>query len=415
MKEIRTNWRAFSHRNYRISFAANLISNLGFWVGRVAQAWLVLQLTNSGTYLGILAALQFIPFLLVILIGGYIADRFNKRNVLMITNGFAFFVNVLLGLLIITEIVQIWHVMFLAFLQGLTDGIDKPVRQSFVGELVGLSDIANAISLNSTSFNLGRVLGPAISGTLIATLGTGPAITINGISFLFVLIAMLKIRESELFIKDTNKDEQTLGKAFRYVRTRPDLYVIMSVCFFMGAFGLHFEIFNILMTTKEFELGSAYFGFLGTCLAIGTFFAALISSQLERFQSTNFVIFSSVVFSSLLLASSFLPTFESFATILPFVGAAALTTVIAANSTTQLTTDQRIRGRVLGIYQFVFIAGAPLATPIIGWSSEAFGIRQTIAGCALMTMLPVLCIAFALRNRLDAPVDNSIEFVLSKD
>jgi len=157
-------------------------------------------LTNSGTYLGILTALQFAPFMIVILVGGYIADRFKKRSVLMITNFFASLVNILLGILVITNSVQIWHVMFLAFLQGLTDGIDKPVRHSFVGELVGLKDIPNAIALNSTNFNLGRVLGPAISGILIATIGTGLAIAINGVSFLFVLFAMLRIKESELFL-----------------------------------------------------------------------------------------------------------------------------------------------------------------------------------------------------------------------
>jgi len=371
-------------------------------------------LTNSGTYLGILTALQFAPFMIVILVGGYIADRFKKRSVLMITNFFASLVNILLGILVITNSVQIWHVMFLAFLQGLTDGIDKPVRHSFVGELVGLKDIPNAIALNSTNFNLGRVLGPAISGILIATIGTGLAIAINGVSFLFVLFAMLRIKESELFLKEPQGDVQTLRQAFSYVRFRPDLYVIMSACFFMGTFSLHFEIFNILMTTKEFGLGSASFGFLGTCLAIGTFLAALISSRLEHFRSTKFVIGSSVAFSSLLLFSAFLPTFQSFATLLPLVGAAALTTVIAANSITQMTTDQRIRGRVLGIYQFIFIAGAPFSSPIIGWSSQVFGVRQTIAGCALMTMVPILLLAIVLKNKLIAPSDNSIESVLSR-
>lgn len=388
------------------------MSNLGFWIGRIAQAWLVLELTDSGTYLGILAGVQFLPFLLVILLGGAIADRFRKRSVLAITNSISTFLNLLLGYLVIVDKVQIWHVMLIAFLQGLSDGIDKPVRQSFVGELVGPKDISNAISLNSLNFNFGRIVGPAAAGVLIATVGTGQAIAVNGVSFLFVLIAMLKVRESELFLPENRSNKNTLGEVFEYVKQRPDLISIMGVCFFLGTFGLHFEIFNILMTSREFNSGSESFGLLGTCLALGSFLAALVSPRLEKLHSAKFVIAGAILFSLLLLISSMLPSFTSYAAILPFIGFAALSTIIAANTMTQVNSDYRIRGRVLGIYQFAFISGIPVSSPLIGWSAETLGVRTTIACCALLTMVPICLLATSFRGKLTVPKDVAFEAVI---
>lgn len=406
------NWRSFRHPNYRILFRANAIANIGSWIQRVAQAWLVLELTHSGTYLGLIAALQLGPFIFVILAGGVAADRLNKRLVLIFTNISFFITASTLGVLVILGIVEFWHVMVMAVILGITDGIDKPVRQSFVSEVVGIKDMPNAISLNSANFNFGRLVGPAVAGILIAGFGTGPAFIINGVSYLFVFSAMLRMNKEDLFQKERVRNTGTLKEGFRYVLARPDIYVTMMVGFFLATFALNFEIFNALMSTKEFNKGVASFGLLGTFVAIGSFSGALISSRLESHRSTQFVIVGGMVCSFIILISSVMPTYATYAACLPFAGAAALSTVIAANSNTQLNSDPLIRGRVVGIYQFIFLAGTPISSPLIGWSCEYFGIRRTIFACGLLTIVPLLIIWKKYQNQLDVPKDISIISVL---
>lgn len=409
------NWRAFNHRNYRIIYRANALSNIGSWVQRIAQDWLVLELTHSGTYLGIISALQFTPFLLVSLQSGAMADRFNKRRVLVFTNIAGGSTALALGLLIVTDQVKLWHIIVMAFLLGLNDAIDKPVRQSFVAELVGTKDMPNAISLNSASFNLGRLIGPAVSGLLIALFGTGPAFLINAFAYVFVIAAMLRINEEHLFKIPKNHGPASIKEGLRYVRARPDIFVTMSVCFFMASFGLNFQIFSALMATKIFNKSATSFGLLGTILAIGSLSAALFSPRLEKYRSTRFVIIGSIVFSAAVFISAFMPSYTTYAICLPFAGAAALTTMIAANSVTQLNSDHAIRGRVMGIYQLAFLGGTPFTSPLIGLASETIGVRATIASCALLTLIPILLIWFHFKWVIAVPTNISISAVLDSD
>ena len=270
------NWRALRHHNFRILFRANSISNVGSWIQRIAQAWLVLEITESGTYLGIIAALQFAPFLLVSMQGGAMADRLDKQRVLLFTNVLFVTSSLVLGSLIIMEKVQLWHVMALALVLGFTDGIDKPVRQSYISELVGIKDMPNAISLNSANFNFGRLVGPAIAGFLIAILGTGPAFIINGFSYVFVISAVFRIKKDQLFEIPRNIGPVKIREGIRYVLARPDILVTMATCSVMATFGFNFELFNALMATKEFKGGVASFGLLGTAVAVGSLTAALL-------------------------------------------------------------------------------------------------------------------------------------------
>ena len=409
------NWRALRHHNFRILFRANAVSNIGSWIQRVAQAWLVLELTGSGTYLGIIAALQFAPFLLVSMQGGAMADRLDKRKVLLFTNVLFVLSSLALGLLIVFERVQLWHVMVLALILGFTDGIDKPVRQSYISELVGIKDMPNAISLNSANFNFGRLVGPAIAGLSIAVLGTGPAFLINGFSYVFVISATLRIRKQELFEIPKNTGPVKILEGIQYVLARPDIFVTMAACSILATFGFNFEIFNALMATKEFKGGVASFGLLGTAVAVGSLSAALISPRLEKYRSTRFVLVGAVIFCLCLLLISVMPSYLTYAISLPLLGATALTTVIAANSITQVNTDHEIRGRVMGIYQFVFLGGAPFSSPLIGWLSETIGIRQTIALCSLASLVPILAIWIFYRNKLTVPIDISVSGTLKKD
>jgi len=406
------NWRAFRHRNFRILYPANAASNIGGWVQRIAQDWLVLELTHSGTYLGIVTALQFAPVWFVSLPGGALADRFNKRKVLVVTNSIAGLTSLALGLLVITDTVKIWHVMAIAFVLGLADATDKPVRQSFVSEMVGIADMPNAVSLNSANFNFGRLVGPALSGLLIAAFGTGPSFLINASAYVLVIIVMANIREAELFRKPRTPGPTTIREGLKYVMARPDLFVVMSVIFFVTTFGLNFQLFNALMATKVFNKGVTTFGLMGTIIAVGSLSAALFSPRIEKYRSTKFVIFSAFTFGFAIFIIAFMPTFITYMMMLPVAGAAALTTMIAANSTVQTNSDSAVRGRVMGIYQFVFLGGAPLVTPMLGFFSEAFGIRHTITLCAVITITAPTVIWLKFKDRLAVPADISIAAVL---
>jgi MFS family permease len=292
------------------------------------------------------------------------------------------------------------------------DAIDKPVRQSFTSEMVGITDMPNAVSLNSANFNLGRLIGPALSGVMIAAFGTGPAFLVNAATYLLVIIVMANIRESELYIEPRIPGPTTIREGLKYVMARPDLFVVMSVVFFVTTFGLNFQLFNALMATKVFDKGVTTFGLMGTIIAIGSLSAALFSPRIEKYRSTKFVIASAFVFGISILIISFMPNFFTYVFMLPIAGAAALTTMIAANSTVQTNSDSAVRGRVMGIYQFVFLGGAPLVNPVLGLLSETIGIRQTIAFCGSVTILAATLIWLKFKERLAVPADISIAAVL---
>ncbi len=406
------NWRSFRHRNYRILFPANTISNIGSWAQRVAQDWLILELTHSGTYLGIVTAIQFTPVLFFSLHGGALADRFNKRKLLMGTNALGAFSALALGALVMTHHIKLWHVFALAAVLGISTAVDAPVRQAFASEIVGHDDLPNAVSLNSANFNAGRLFGPAISGLLIAAFGTGPSFIVNGVSYLFAIGALIAMREDEFFQSDRPKTMTNVREGLRYALARPDIYVVMLMVFFLGTFGLNFQIFNALMATKEFGKGPASYGLLGTFVAIGSFSGAIASALLERFRKTRFVILAGGAFAIAIIVLSFMPNYTAYAIFLPICGVTALTTMITANSIVQVNSDPAIRGRVMGIYLLIFMGGTPLGSPLIGVMAEVVGIRLTMAGCGLITLSATTIIWLKYKNRVDVPADISVAGVL---
>ncbi|MEI7722759.1 MAG: MFS transporter [Actinomycetota bacterium] len=407
------NWRSFRHRNYRILFPANAASNIGTWAQRVAQDWLILQLTNnSGTYLGLVTAVQFAPVLFFSLHGGALADRVNKRKLLIVTNVVGALSSLGLGLLVLDGHVQISQVFFFAATLGISSAVDAPIRQSFTSEIVGHSDIANAVSLNSANFNAGRLVGPALSGFLIARFDTGPSFLINAVTYLVVILALLRMRESDFFIQEKKVTQGTVREGLKYALARPDLYVVMLVVFFVATFGLNMQIFNALMATKEFGKGPASYGLLGTYVAIGSLTGALISARLERFRRTIFVIKGGVAFSLAITLLSIAPTYTIYSLWLPFCGLSALTMLITANSLIQVNSDPAIRGRVSGIYLLIFMGGTPFGSPLIGWLVEVIGVRQTIALCGLISLGACLTIWALFRNKVKLPKDITVEGVL---
>ncbi|CAB4591370.1 MAG: MFS transporter [Actinobacteria bacterium] len=398
--------RSFQHRNFRILFPANAASNIGTWAQRVAQDWLVLELTHSGRDLGLVTGLQFLPALLLSLYGGRLADRFNKRLLLYITNLGGGVVALLMGILVMTNTIQIWHVYVLALILGIFTAIDAPIRQSFTSEMVGKSDLANAVSLNSANFNAGRLIGPGISGLLIAWFGTGPSFIINAFSYIAVIIALSAIRDEELHIESAPQIDAKIREAWAYVRKRTDIFAVMITVFFAATFGLNFQVFTALMATAIFDKGPASFGSLGSIVAIGSLSGALLSAKLDSKRSPRFIIAFAALFGVSVSLTAIAPTYFTYMLTLPIAGALGLTTMIAANSYVQTKTDPALRGRVMGIYLTIFLGGTPVGSPLIGWLSESIGTRQTIFMCGVVTMVSSALIYLLLRERLFASNQN---------
>ena len=407
------NWRSFRHRNFRILYPANAASNIGTWAQRVAQDWLVLELThNSGTYLGLVTAIQFAPVLLFSLHGGALADRVDKRKLLIWTNIVAAIACYTLGILVVTHHIKLWHVFAMAALLGISSALDAPIRQSFTAEIVGHSDVANAVSLNSANFNAGRLVGPALSGFLIARFSTGPSFLINATTYLFVILSLLFMRSSDFFIQ---KKEETLGtvrEGLRYALARPDLYVVMALVFFAATFGLNFQIFNALMATKEFGKGPASYGLLGSFIAVGSLTGALLSARLERFRDAMLVVRLGVLFSIVVIVLSVMPTYTWYSFWLPICGISALTMLISANSYVQVNSDPAVRGRVMGIYLLIFMGGTPFGSLLIGYLTEAIGTRETIAVCGGFSLVMCALIWVIFKDKVERPADIKVSSVL---
>ena len=407
------NWRSFRHRNFRILYPANAMSNIGTWAQRVAQDWLVLELThNNGTYLGLVTAIQFAPVLLFSLQGGAMADRVDKRKLLIWTNIVAALACYTLGILVVTHHIQLWHVFACAAVLGISSAIDAPIRQSFTAEIVGSSDVANAVSLNSANFNAGRLIGPALSGFLIARFSTGPSFLINATTYLFVILSLLFMRPSDFFIQ---KKEETLGtirEGLRYALARPDLYVVMLLVFFAATFGLNFQIFNALMATKEFGKGPASYGLLGTFIAVGSLTGALLSARLERLRDAKLVMRLGIWFSIVVMVLSVMPTYTWYSLWLPVCGISALTMLISANSYVQVNSDPAVRGRVMGIYMLIFMGGTPFGSLLIGYLTETVGVRETIALCGGFSLLMCLLIWIFFNKKVERPADLRVSSVL---
>ena len=409
------NWRAFRHRNFRILFPANALSNIGTWVQIIAQDWLVLQLTdNNGFYLGLVTAIQFVPVMLLSLHGGVLADRVDKRKLLIATNTLAALACYALGILVVAEVIQLWHVFVCAAVLGIASAIDAPIRQSFTAEIVGDDDVANAVSLNSANFNMGRLVGPALSGILIANFDTGPSFLINATSYLFVIGSLFFMRSSDFFSQKKEKTLGTIREGLRYAMARPDLYVVMALIFFASTFGLNFQIFNALMATKEFGKGPASYGLLGTYVAIGSLAGALISARLERFRDSMLVVRLGVVFSLVVIATAFMPTYWTYSLWLPIGGVSALAMLISANSYVQVNSDPAVRGRVMGIYLLIFMGGTPLGSLFIGYMTEAVGVRETIFICGVIPLIAATLLWVFFKDKLQKPDDLRVSTILKR-
>jgi MFS family permease len=393
-------FRSLRVRNYRLYASGQLVSLTGTWMQRVAQDWLVLQLTNSGTALGLVTALQFGPSLVLGLWGGMLADRGDKRRLLLITQTALAVLALLLGLLDVAGVVQYWHVLVLAALLGLTAAVDTPVRQSFVVEMVGRDDLANAVAINSTIFNTGRILGPAVAGVMISAVGTGWAFVANALSSIAVLAGLAMMRTDELHpAPHIARARGQLREGLRYVRSRSDLMLSMALIFVIGTFGLNFQITTALMAKQVFHRTATGYGLLSTALAVGACAGAVLATRRTRRPTQLFLVGAAIVFSVLEVVTGLMPTFLATAALLVPTGLAMLTFSTACNSSVQLGVEPTMRGRVMALYIICFMGGTPLGAPLIGWLAEVAGPRWGLLGGGAVCLLATAGISYALGRR----------------
>ena len=381
-----------------------VVSNTGTWMQRVAQDWLVLELTHgSGTALGIVTGLQFLPQLLFSLWGGMIADRYPKRRILYATQASMGAQALILGVLALTGAVAVWQVYLLAFALGLAAVVDNPTRQTFVAEMVGRDGMANAIALNSAAFNLARITGPAVAGLVISTVGTPAAFLVNAASFAAVLIGLKLMRPAELHpVERAPRAPGQLREALAYVRARPSLWLTLALVFFVATFGMNFQVTTALMSRGVFHTGAGAFGLASTMFAVGALGGALLAARRAR-PGMRLMLGTALAFGVLEVAAGLMPTFWSFLALLVPTGFALLMFTTTANSATQLGVGQAVRGRVMGLYMLVFLGGAPLGSPLVGWAAEQFGARMSLIAGGVVSALAAVIAALLLARAREVP------------
>ncbi len=376
--------------NYRVWFVAALIANIGTWMQRVAQDWLVLtDLSNSsGVAVGVVTALQFAPALFLSPWAGVLADRLDNRRLLMVTQGAQGVLALALGGLVLSGRAELWYVYVLATLLGVATAFDGPARQTFVASMVPDSGLPNAVALNSASFNAARMIGPGLAGLLIAAVGgTGWVFLINGVSFAATIGAMMLMRRTELRPRPrVERAKGQLRAGVAYVRHRSDIMVIMIVAGVVSALGLNFQLTSALMATTVFGKGAGEYGILGSILAIGSLGGALMAARRKR-PRVRLVIGAAFAFGLAAGAMSLMPTYATFAVASIVVGFCTLTMLTSANAAIQVSTDPAFRGRVMSLYMMVLMGSTPLGSPLVGWIGETFGARWSIGVGAIASLV----------------------------
>ena len=390
-------------RNYRLFISGQIVSNIGTWMQRIAQDWLVFVLTgNDPIALGIAFALQFTPTLFLSLWAGVLADRMDKRRLLMIVLSAVAGCALVLGLLDVTGVVQLWHVYVLCFVLGCFTAFETPIRQSFVAEMVGHAQVPNAVALNSSTFNLARIVGPAVAGFLITWVGTGPSFLVNAASTVCAVVA-LGMMDPQLLHRSpaVPRRRGQLVEGLRYVRHHRDILAVMVMVFFVSTFGITFFTSLAIIAVEVFHKQADGYGLLSTMLAIGTLSGALWAARRSARGGPKAVLLfgSAVLFGLLEVTAGLMPTYLSFCLALIPVGLATVTFMTAANSTVQLAVSPEMRGRVMGLYMLVFLGGNPIGGPMTGWLAEEFGPRSPLViGGLVATCAAIVCAVVVLRR-----------------
>ncbi|WP_136036775.1 MFS transporter [Microbacterium sp. K35] len=371
-------FRSFANINYRIWFAGALVSNVGGWMQATAQDWVVLtELTdNDATAMGITMALQFGPPLVLVSLTGWVADRFDRRRILLATQGSLLALAIAVGSLLLAGVMTLPMMFAFALGFGIVNAFDAPARQAFVSDMVSAADTSNAVALNSASFNLARMVGPAVGGLLIVAIGSGWVFIANAATFLAMILALLLMRANLLAPRPKHRNRGGLAEGFRYVWARSDLKVVFVTVFLIGAFGMNFPIFASTMAL-EFGAGADGYGVLSSVLAIGSLIGALLAARRDTAR-VRVVILAAGGFGIAAFVSAAMPSYLAYAVTLTFTGFMIVTLLTTANGYVQITTDPALRGRVLALYMAVIMGSTPVGAPIAGWVADTFGPRAAI-------------------------------------
>jgi MFS family permease len=401
-------FRSLRHANYRLWALGALVSNVGTWMQRTAQDWIVLtQLTdNNATAVGIVMSLQFGPQLLLLPLAGPAADRCNRRKLLMATQAAMGLLALVLGVLSLSGLLVLWHVYVLAFLLGCVTAFDAPARQTFVGDLVGEDDLANAVALNSTSFHAARMIGPAAAGILLTGVGAGWSFLLNAVSFGAVLLALHRLQTGALHVQRRSVARQGgFVQSLRYVRSRPDLITALLMMFLLSTFGLNFAIFIPTMAVRVFHAGAGEFGTLSSVMAVGSVAGAVLTARQSQ-PRVAFLLTAAGIFGIGSLGAALAPGVALFGAALLLTGMAAQVFMTSTNSLVQLSTDQAMRGRVMALLLAIVLGCTPLGAPLVGWVADIYGPRWAL-GLAAASGLGALLVGmryFAPGGRPPLPV-----------
>lgn len=396
---MRTMFASMTIPNYRIFFVGTLMANLGQWIARTAQSWLVLTILTRGnaSALGWVTAINFLPILLLTPWAGALADRIPKRRI-MVTAQIVLLVDAtVLAVLVLTGHAELWMVFLFAGLDGIAASFYSPAMQSFVSEVVPLSQLSNAIGLNSASFNGARLLGPGLAGLLIAVFGVGWVMTINVGLFALFIISLIMLRSEQLHPAPAPTEKATVRDGVSYVRRRPDLILLLFIGFMMGTFGFNFNISDAVMATQAFGKGSGEFGLLGSVMGIGAIIAALGAAR--RRPRLRYIELALVVYTVSMAAATFAPRYGIFAAWMAPVGWGAVSATIIANSLVQTSVSPQMRGRVMSFWALVVMGGTPLVSPLVGWLGDAIGPRATVGfGAVFLGLTFIVVTAVVMRN-----------------
>lgn len=370
-------FRSFRFRNYRVWFLGALVSNIGTWMQRTAQSWLVFDelSDHDATAMGVVTALQFLPQLFLAPWAGLLADRLDRRRLLLWTQTAMAALAAGLGVAVLSGVASLGLVYAFALALGVAATLDAPVRQTFVSEMVDDDHLSNAVALNSTSFNAARMIGPAAAGVLVASIGSGWVFLLNTLTFGAMLAAILAIRTEELRgMPRSGRGRGQIREGLAYVGSRPDIVAVLVTIFLIGTFGLNFAVFLAAMAGPEFGRGPETFGALNSVLAVGTVAGALLSARRRRAR-LRYVYGGSAVFALSCLGAATAPTLPVFALWLVPCGLSSLTIMTTANAYVQTTTSPVMRGRVMSLYMAIFMGGTPVGAPVVGWITDALGPR----------------------------------------